>query len=84
VLVGNKSDKPRDVQLNVAENLARDYNMLFYETSAHSNENIDLFFQDLVKAVYRRKDIFPCGCQENKKVKRATSPLPSPSCCKIN
>ena len=82
VLIGNKSDKLREVQFNEAESFAEYHNMLFYETSAHSNENINPFFQDLVDAIYRRKDTFSCGCQVNEKIE--TPPSPPVSCCKIN
>ena len=53
VLVGNKSDleKKRKVETQEGEDLAEKNNMLFYETSALSGENINKLFNDAVKEI---------------------------------
>ena len=62
-LIGNKKDllernnRKREVTYNEALDLAKKYNMLFYETSAFNNENVTDAFEDLLQRIYteRRK-----------------------------
>ena len=62
-LIGNKKDllernnRKREVTYNEASDLAKKYNMLFYETSAFNNENVTDAFEDLLQRIYteRRK-----------------------------
>jgi len=53
VLVGNKSDleQEREVPKEEAEEFAKNNNMLFYETSALTGENIQKLFQDSTKII---------------------------------
>ncbi|XP_059155919.1 uncharacterized protein LOC131940988 isoform X1 [Physella acuta] len=51
VLVGNKIDKTKEVDEKVARDHARDHGMLFYETSAKQNQNIDTLFHEAAKEV---------------------------------
>ena len=62
-LIGNKKDllernnRKREVTYNEASDLAKKYNMLFYETSAYGGENVIDAFEDLLQRIYteRRK-----------------------------
>ena len=51
MLVGNKTDKPRDVPRETAEELAQLNGMLYLETSAKSKEGVDTVFHRVVRKV---------------------------------
>ena len=53
VLVGNKSDltEQRKVSFEEGHQMAKNNNMLFYETSAKSGQNVDKIFQDSAKEI---------------------------------
>jgi len=55
-LVGNKSDLPeRTVTHEDAQQLAIEYGIVYYETSAKNGTNIDTLFEDLAKEMKRKK-----------------------------
>lgn len=56
ILVGNKSDKDseRQVQYSEGENLAKEIGMLFYETSALTGENIETMFHESISIIADR------------------------------
>ena len=48
ILVGNKTDLQREVQINEGEELSKNEEMLFFECSAKSNDNIkNLFYSSI-------------------------------------
>ena len=53
ILVGNKSDltEQRKVSFEEGHQMAKNNNMLFYETSAKSGQNVDKIFQDSAKEI---------------------------------
>ena len=55
ILVGNKRDLKRDVTENEAREMAQQYGIQYYETSAKSNTNVDRVFLDLVKLALKRR-----------------------------
>ena len=58
ILVGNKSDsKDRVVSYEMGKELADEYGIPFFETSAKENNNIDECFQEMANAVYRRGNL---------------------------
>jgi len=92
VLVGNKIDKlHRKVSEEAAKEFAKDNSMDYYEISARKNENVTLFFYDVIKSIYETIDeavnVLPPG------VKRGITPpsntldlgksIPDPQCCRI-
>lgn len=56
VLIGNKVDlkKSREVSYEEGEAAAKQYGMLFYETSAKTGKNINEFFEQSCKEIDRR------------------------------
>ena len=54
VLVGNKCDKPdRVVSADEGQNLANDFNMKFFETSAKTNQNVTEVFNSLTLEILK-------------------------------
>ena len=71
VLVGNKCDldEERQVETGEGENLAKEWNCPFFETSARRRINIEESFYDLVRLI--RRDInSDCILQKPKKTKK--------------
>ena len=56
VLVGNKSDlnEQRKVTFEEGQQMAKNNNMLFYETSAKSGLNVDKVFEDSAKEIHKK------------------------------
>ena len=60
-LVGNKIDilenneNKREVEFDEAKDFAKKYNMLFFETSAKNNYNVDNCFEELLQQIYNEK-----------------------------
>ena len=52
VLVGNKSDLERKVDRNEAESFALDKEMVYFETSAKDNTNINEMFECIMHKTY--------------------------------
>ena len=48
ILVGNKSDMPRQVDKNLAEEFSHNHNITFLEASAKDNTNVDEIFVKLI------------------------------------
>ncbi len=59
ILVGNKSDMAEDRQVSFEEGkeIADHYNILFVETSAKNNFNVDEAFNMLIQKILYQKDI---------------------------
>ena len=58
ILVGNKRDKKnREVDREVAEKYAKDNDMLYCETSAKENINVDKFYRMLVEKIFHTADL---------------------------
>ena len=57
VLVGNKGDlvEKRQVQIDVAEQQAKEYNIEHFEASAKGNSNVYNIFENLAKQVIQKK-----------------------------
>ena len=55
ILVGNKSDLDRAVRKDEAEELATQYSVQYYETSAKDNTNVDDAFFELAKLALKRR-----------------------------
>ena len=57
MLIGTKCDKndERAVTRDEAEALAAEHNMMYFETSARSNINIQEAFSEMIDAVYSKK-----------------------------
>ena len=54
ILVGNKCDKPdRKITKSQGQNLAEDYNMSFFETSAKTRQNINEVFNFLTEEILK-------------------------------
>ena len=78
VLVGNKIDKlHRKVSEETAREFAKNNGMDYYEISVRKNDNVSLFFYDVVKSIYEGIDeavnVLPTG------VKRGISKISSES-----
>ena len=78
VLVGNKIDKlHRKVSEETAKEFAKNNNMDYYEISVRKNDNVSLFFYDVIKSIYESIDeavnVLPIG------VKRGISQISSES-----
>jgi Rab family protein len=60
-LVGNKTDilenneNKREIYYEEAMEFAKKYNMLFFETSAKNNSNVDNCFEELLQQIYNEK-----------------------------
>ena len=56
VLVGNKCDlnDQRQVSTEEGQNMAKDNNMIFYETSAKSGLNVDKIFEESANQIHKR------------------------------
>ena len=56
VLVGNKSDlnEQRKVSTEEGQQMARNNNLIFFETSAKSGENVDKIFEESAKEIDKR------------------------------
>ncbi len=56
VLVGNKSDlnDQRKVSLEEGQQMARNNNLMFFETSAKSGENVDKIFEESAKEIDKK------------------------------
>jgi Ras-related protein Rab-8A len=65
VLIGNKCDLERKVEKKAGENLAEEYGIPFFETSAKQDINVQEAFTALVNAVCDR--LFSEGGPKNKK-----------------
>ena len=58
ILLGNKVDvEPRDVKQEEGQELAKKYNIKYYETSAFSNYNVDESFWALTEEIMQKKNI---------------------------
>ena len=57
ILVGNKADleEKRCVSKEQAEQLANELNLMYFETSAKSNQNVDEVFNFTAKEIVNRK-----------------------------
>ncbi len=53
ILIGNKIDLPRQVDYDLAESLAANYNVNFIETSAKDNINVEQAFLDIATTVMK-------------------------------
>lgn len=66
LLLGNKSDSvPREVTNEEAEEVAKLYNIKYFETSALANTNIDESFEFLAKSIVRLKNINELSVSKN-------------------
>jgi len=56
ILVGNKSDldSKREISKEEAEGFAASHGLLYIETSAKTNENVDMCFNSLAEQVLQR------------------------------
>ena len=55
IIVGNKIDLPRrEVQRNLGENLAKEYNAFFFETSTTTGEGINQLFELCINNIVQR------------------------------
>lgn len=53
MLIGNKVDKSqRVVSRDIAERLARDFQMIFLETSAKTGQNVELAFMSMAQVLF--------------------------------
>lgn len=59
VICGNKSDleKEREISIKEGENLAKELNVIFYETSAKENWNIENSFRSLVREIQKTENM---------------------------
>ena len=57
-MIGNKCDdeKNRVVPKSKGEELAKKYNIKFYETSAKNNINVNTFFMDIANEICVKKE----------------------------
>ncbi len=81
VLVGNKCDRPdRAVSEEEGKNLANDYKMNFFETSAKANKNISEVFNYLTSQILASND----GKSQNQgeKLKKDQGKATKSGCCK--
>jgi small GTP-binding protein len=85
ILIGNKNDCKREVKFEEAKDFADKNGMLFSETSALDNDNVDVFFQDFIEYIYKRKDTFTHGIKVFKKNERIVfkDEKPITKCCVI-
>lgn len=69
-LVGNKSDlEPlRVIKKEDGENLAKEYGISFFETSAKENSNIDNIFQFMAEEMYKKRQNIKGGTKDKKGV----------------
>ena len=54
-LLGNKTDKKKEISFEEAKLFADMNNMAYYETSALNGDNIKIAFYDIAKKIYQRK-----------------------------
>ena len=93
VLVGNKIDKlHRKVSEETAREFANNNGMDYYEISVRKNDNVSLFFYDVVKSIYEGIDeavnVLPTGVKRG--ISKISSesvnldkPPPDTLCCRI-
>lgn len=69
MIVGNKIDKPREVSREEGLAFAKRYGALFVETSAQTNQGVQLAFEDLVQKIIEQPGLWePHGGASNIKV----------------
>lgn len=93
VLLGNKCDMEdnRVISKENGENLAKDYGMKFYETSAKTNINIDKAIMELSECVYHKytQELSQDECETQKRSSDIRFPTISfestktPTCCNV-
>jgi small GTP-binding protein len=85
ILIGNKVDiEPRDVKLEEGYELAKQYNLKYFETSALENLNVDKSFQSLTEEIMMKRgiDIKEGGSGFNLEEKSPNAPEPKKkNCC---
>jgi len=87
VLVGNKNDlgDKRKVSVEEGEALAKQYGILFFETSAKNANNIDMTFQAVAKLIMEKQASMPSRMNElgrvDKKLHNNANTPKNDSCC---
>ena len=71
IIVGNKLDKEdeRKITKENADNLSKEYNYKYFETSAKTGEGVDDAFKDLVNQILEKSDKFEEERNERNSVK---------------
>ena len=79
ILIGNKIDLPkREVQRNLGENLAKEYNAFFFETSAVTGEGINQFFELCMNNIVQRaKNEYHPNQENNLTLGSSMTPIPN-------
>lgn len=86
ILIANKVDKNhREVSRKEAEKYAEKHNMLYCETSAKDNFNVNEFYETLIERIYQTADLE--NPEENKGIRKSMICKQKPErncCCTIN